>query len=183
MTPTRILPIASILSLVTVEYGGYALLSLLTSAGGLDAFQEQFFRAGHAHAGVLLVLSLVYFILLDQLPRRGPVDGGCGVAGRDHQPVRRLLLAHAQRRAGRALGRNHGDHHRCRPHRRLTDHAGRRADQVGTPRLDTRCNHPVAPGVCRIAGITSPVEQWPASRTAPSDQVVSVHGWPTVGIS
>ena|SRR5919108_5017627 len=63
MEPTRLLPIISVLSLVTVEYGGYALLGLLTGEG-LSQFKQTFFRAGHAHAGVLLVLSLVYFIYL-----------------------------------------------------------------------------------------------------------------------
>jgi hypothetical protein len=63
MEPTRLLPVISVLSLVAVEYGGYALLGLLT-VGGLTRFQQTFFRAGHAHAGVLLVLSLVYFIYL-----------------------------------------------------------------------------------------------------------------------
>jgi hypothetical protein len=66
MEPTRVLPIISVLSLVSVEYGGYALLSFLTRGGGLGEFRERFFRAGHAHAGVLLVLSLVYFIYLDR---------------------------------------------------------------------------------------------------------------------
>jgi hypothetical protein len=33
--------------------------------GQLSEFHTQFFRAGHAHAGVLLVLSLVYFLYLD----------------------------------------------------------------------------------------------------------------------
>jgi hypothetical protein len=33
---------------------------------GRAQFQTQFFRAGHAHAGVLLVLSLVYWIYLDR---------------------------------------------------------------------------------------------------------------------
>jgi hypothetical protein len=66
MEPTRVLPIISVFSLIGVEYGGYALLGFLTSSGGLGEFREQFFRAGHAHAGVLLVLSLVYFIYLDR---------------------------------------------------------------------------------------------------------------------
>jgi hypothetical protein len=49
----------------TVEYGGWALLSFVSSRSGqLSNFQTQFFRAGHAHAGVLLVLSLVYFLYL-----------------------------------------------------------------------------------------------------------------------
>jgi hypothetical protein len=66
MEPTRLLPIISVLSLVTVEYGGYALLGFLTRGEGLGQFREQFFRAGHGHAGVLLVLSLVYFVYLDR---------------------------------------------------------------------------------------------------------------------
>jgi hypothetical protein len=66
MEPTRILPIVAVLSLVTVEYGGWALLGFLTGRGNLGDFRERFFRAGHAHAGVLLVLSLVYFVYLDR---------------------------------------------------------------------------------------------------------------------
>src|SRR5215212_8221371 len=61
MEPTTLLPVISLLSLVGVEYGGWALLGFLTGRGQLGEFREQFFRAGHAHAGVLLVLSLVYF--------------------------------------------------------------------------------------------------------------------------
>jgi len=66
MEPTRLLPVIALLSLVTVEYGGWALLGFLTGRGSLGAFREQFFRAGHAHAGVLLVLSLAYFLYLDR---------------------------------------------------------------------------------------------------------------------
>jgi heme/copper-type cytochrome/quinol oxidase subunit 4 len=66
MEPTQLYPIVALLSLATVEYGGWALLSFLTVKEGLSDFQKQFFRAGHAHAGVLLVLSLVYFVYLDR---------------------------------------------------------------------------------------------------------------------
>lgn len=66
MEPTKVYPIVAVLSLVTVEYGGWALLSFVSARRGqLNDFQTQFFRAGHAHAGVLLVLSLVYFLYLD----------------------------------------------------------------------------------------------------------------------
>jgi hypothetical protein len=68
MEPSRLFPIIVLLSLVTVEYGGWALLGFLTGRGTLTAFGERFFRAGHAHAGVLLVLSLAYF---DYLGRAG----------------------------------------------------------------------------------------------------------------
>ena len=44
----------------------WALLGFLTRSGQLGEFREQFFRAGHAHTGVLLVLSLVYFLYLDR---------------------------------------------------------------------------------------------------------------------
>ena len=66
MEPTTLLPVISLLLLVTVEYGGWSLLGFLTGRGQLGEFREQFFRAGHAHAGVLLVLSLVYFLYLDR---------------------------------------------------------------------------------------------------------------------
>ena len=66
MEPTTLLPAITLLLLVSVEYGGWALLGFLTGRGQLGEFREQFFRAVHAHAGVLLVLSLVYFLYLDR---------------------------------------------------------------------------------------------------------------------
>lgn len=66
MDPIVLYPVIVLVSLVTVEFGGWSLLRLLNRRGVLTAFQEQFFRAGHGHAGVLLVLSLVYFIYLDR---------------------------------------------------------------------------------------------------------------------
>jgi hypothetical protein len=67
MEPTQLLPAVALISIVAVEYGGWALLNFLTSKrdDALTDAQLQFFRAGHAHAGVLLVLSLVYFAYLD----------------------------------------------------------------------------------------------------------------------
>ena len=44
----------------------WALPGFLTGSGQLEELRAQFFRAGHAHAGVLLVLSLVYFLNLDR---------------------------------------------------------------------------------------------------------------------
>jgi hypothetical protein len=48
--------------LPTVMFGGYSFLVLLP--GKLTAAQQTFFRAGHAHAGVLLILSLAYYYYL-----------------------------------------------------------------------------------------------------------------------
>jgi hypothetical protein len=47
------------LALVTVETGGLYLLRIVRSRADVTPFQEKFARAGHAHAGVLLVLALV----------------------------------------------------------------------------------------------------------------------------
>jgi hypothetical protein len=62
-----------LLAVPTVQYGGLAILGMLThgaaGTGGaeaaLNAQQLAFFRAGHAHAGVWLLLSLVIQVLLD----------------------------------------------------------------------------------------------------------------------
>jgi hypothetical protein len=46
----------------TILYGGYFLLTILSGHEeelGLTDFQKAMFRAGHAHAGVLVILSLV----------------------------------------------------------------------------------------------------------------------------
>ena len=61
----RIFTIIAWIALPTVMYGGYALLGFLTR-GGLSAFQQTFFRAGHAHAGVLLLMSLLYYSYLEK---------------------------------------------------------------------------------------------------------------------
>jgi hypothetical protein len=77
--PTRWLAVLAILGIVGVLYGGWALLTFLTGKPDLGAAQARFFRAGHAHAGVLLVLSLVYF---RYLPETGFSDGlqwACGL--------------------------------------------------------------------------------------------------------
>ena len=67
MEPTTLLPAIVLLSLVTVESGGWALLGFITARrGALDAAQHQAFRAGHAHAGVLLVLAVAVAALFDR---------------------------------------------------------------------------------------------------------------------
>src|SRR5215471_7466090 len=58
--------VLSWIALPTVMYGGYSLLRLINQGGSLTPFQATWFRAGHAHAGVLLLMSLLYFLFLDQ---------------------------------------------------------------------------------------------------------------------
>jgi hypothetical protein len=62
---SKVFTVIALFSLPTVMYGGYSLLRLLI-ARKLTEFQISYFRAGHAHAGVLLVLSLVVLNLVDR---------------------------------------------------------------------------------------------------------------------
>ncbi|MCW5876940.1 MAG: hypothetical protein KIS85_08680 [Anaerolineales bacterium] len=54
--------------LPTVIYGGVSILSLLIRDPHYreNQLRQQLWRAGHAHAGVLLILSLVCLLYLDQ---------------------------------------------------------------------------------------------------------------------
>ena len=63
--PTRILAGILLLSLVTVESGGLYLVKLVGGKAPATPFQLGFARAGHAHAGVLLILSLVVQVYVD----------------------------------------------------------------------------------------------------------------------
>lgn len=66
MNSLRIWIILSWIALPTVMFGGYSLLRLLIRGNVLTPFQITNFRAGHAHAGVLLLMSLLYYMFLDQ---------------------------------------------------------------------------------------------------------------------
>jgi hypothetical protein len=58
-----------ILTVPTIVYGGYFLLTVLSGQHGelgLTDFQKSMFRAGHAHAGVLIILALVAQLFVDQ---------------------------------------------------------------------------------------------------------------------
>jgi hypothetical protein len=55
-----------LITVPTIQYGGYFLLtSLMNKSSGYmeNPLRQNFFRAGHAHAGVIVILSLVCQIL------------------------------------------------------------------------------------------------------------------------
>ena len=57
-----------LITVPTIVYGGYFLLTSLIDpkSGYMDKpLRQNFFRAGHAHAGVIVILSLVCQILAD----------------------------------------------------------------------------------------------------------------------
>lgn len=55
-----------LLTLVAVEYGGWFMLRVVRGRQPTTEIQKAFFRAGHAHAGVLVILALVGRSLLMQ---------------------------------------------------------------------------------------------------------------------
>src|SRR6266508_5847524 len=70
---SRIVAAVLLVALLTVEVGGGSLLAMLTRRmpGYLDnTLRQNLFRAGHAHAGVWIVLALVGMLYVDraQLP-------------------------------------------------------------------------------------------------------------------
>lgn len=68
------------IQLSTVMYGGYALLGMLNRGQPMSDFQRTYFRAGHAHAGVLLLMSLLYYIFLSQVDLSMPTKVAASVA-------------------------------------------------------------------------------------------------------
>lgn len=60
------------LALVTVETGGLYLMKIVRDGHDVTPFQEKFARAGHAHAGVLLILALVCQPFVDAANLSGP---------------------------------------------------------------------------------------------------------------
>jgi hypothetical protein len=62
---TRIIAGLVLISVVTIEVGGWFLTRVVRGMVPMTDFQKAFARAGHAHAGVLVTLGLVGLILVD----------------------------------------------------------------------------------------------------------------------
>lgn len=60
----------------TIIYGGYYLLTVLSGYDKtpLTNFQKSMFRAGHAHTGVLVILSILMQLLLDNTRMNESLD-------------------------------------------------------------------------------------------------------------
>ena len=62
---TRVTAGVVLLTVVAIESGGLFLLRVGGGRVAATSFQRSFFRAGHAHAGVLVILGLVCLVLAD----------------------------------------------------------------------------------------------------------------------
>src|SRR3954469_12217371 len=97
-----------LLAIVTIQYGGTFMLRVVSGGVPATDFQKSFFRAGHAHAGVLVILGLVGTILVDAtnldgfwefVARDGVPAGAVGMSagfflsaiGRDRRRPNRLI--------------------------------------------------------------------------------------------
>src|SRR5580700_10857888 len=72
----RLLSGIILITVPTIQYGGYFLLTSLANreSGYMDnPLRQNFFRAGHAHAGVIVILSLVCQLLADSAALPSPV--------------------------------------------------------------------------------------------------------------
>lgn len=64
----RIMAGIILITVPSIQYGGYFLLTSLVDRSSRymeNALRQNFFRAGHAHAGVIVILSLVCQVLAD----------------------------------------------------------------------------------------------------------------------
>ena len=62
---TRTTAALLLLSIVAVESGGLFLLTVVPRRRSVTPFQMAFYRAGHAHAGVLVTLALASQVFVD----------------------------------------------------------------------------------------------------------------------
>ena len=77
-----------LLALITVESGGWFLTRVVRGLAPANRLQQSFYRAGHAHAAVLIVLSLVILAVLGQ----AALDGVWVWMARLGVPVAAILM-------------------------------------------------------------------------------------------
>ncbi|RZS44407.1 hypothetical protein EV193_101283 [Herbihabitans rhizosphaerae] len=85
---SRVLAGILLLALVAVESGGVYLVRVVGGSVQLTDFQLGFARAGHAHAGVLLILSLVALLYADAIR----LSGLAGALARRCVPIAAILM-------------------------------------------------------------------------------------------
>lgn len=85
---TQVLIGILLLSLVTVESGGYFLTKVGRGTVTANELQRGFFRAGHAHAAVLLVLSIAICAVVDS----AEVGGAWEWLAKSGVPVAAILM-------------------------------------------------------------------------------------------
>ena len=62
---------AILLTIVTIQIGGWFMTKIVRGQVPMTEFQKSFARAGHGHAGVLVILSLVGLLYVDSTSLSG----------------------------------------------------------------------------------------------------------------
>ncbi len=71
---TKLMAGLLLIAVTTIEYGGTFLLGILSGKQPeFTDFQRSMFRAGHAHAGVLVILALVSLLFTEQTKLSTPI--------------------------------------------------------------------------------------------------------------
>jgi hypothetical protein len=86
--PSRIVAGVVFITVPTIEFGGYYLTRVVRGHVPLTEFQKSFARAGHAHAGVLVILGLVGLLVVDA----AAMSGFWATVGRLAIPIAAILM-------------------------------------------------------------------------------------------
>jgi hypothetical protein len=86
--PSRRIAGVLLLTIATIEFGGWFLTRITRGSVPMTDFQKAFARAGHGHAGVLVILGLICQILVDATG----LDGFGGWVARLGVPVAAILM-------------------------------------------------------------------------------------------
>ncbi|HEX8343584.1 MAG TPA: hypothetical protein VF657_02400 [Actinoplanes sp.] len=104
----RIVAGAVLLSMIGIAYGGTFVLRVTRGGVPANDLQRRFYRAGHAHAGVLVILGLLVLVLIRANDVAAPWSAGpygilgaailmptgffLSVLGRDPESPNRLII-------------------------------------------------------------------------------------------
>ena len=80
---------AILLTIVTIQFGGWFMTKIVRGDVPMTDFQKSFARAGHGHAGVLVILSLVGLLYVDSTS----LDGFWLWVGRLGIPVAAIVMS------------------------------------------------------------------------------------------
>jgi len=86
---SRIVAGLVLITVPTIEVGGWFLTRVVRGAVQMTDFQKAFARAGHAHAGVLVTLGLVGLVLVDA----AGLSGALAWVGRLGIPLAAILMS------------------------------------------------------------------------------------------
>lgn len=102
---SRILAGVVLLTVPTIEIGGWFMTRIVRGLVPMTPFQKAFARAGHAHAGVLVILSLVCLLYADAAGLTGRSAGSRASGSRPRRSCCRAASSRPPRAAATSTAR------------------------------------------------------------------------------